>query len=150
MSGSLPVKNPDRPYPMRKKETIERAKNYVALSNQHHLPLIKPLFADDATYYSAYSGEYKDSAAIHAMMTDFFTRFPDAHWEVPEYRCTEDYGIEFDFVMTGTDASSGERVRRQGSERIYFTPEGLIRHIAVFKPDENPQRADHSDHTTSS
>ena len=49
---------------MSKKETIERAKNYVALSNQHHLPLIKPLFADDATYYSAYFGEYKFNAGI--------------------------------------------------------------------------------------
>lgn len=136
MSGFLPVKNPNQYPPMSKKEAIERAKNYVALSNAHDLPHIKPLFAADATYHSAYFGGYKGSTAIHAMMTDFFTRFPDAHWEAPEYRPIEDNGAEFDFVMTGMDASSGERVQRQGLERIYFTPDGLIKHIAVCKPSE--------------
>lgn len=119
-----------------KKETIERAKNYIILSNNHSLRLIKPLFTDDATYHSAYFGEYQGRAAIHAMMIRFFARFPDAHWEVAEYRPIEDNGVEFAFVMTGMDASSGERVRRQGLERIYFTPDGLIRHIAICKPDE--------------
>ena len=121
---------------MNKKESIKLAKNYVALSNDHNLPLIKPLFADDATYHSAYFGEYKGSTTIHAMMTGFFARFPDAHWEVMEYRCIEDNGVEFTFAMTGMDASSGERVKRQGLERIYFTLDGLIKHIAVCKPND--------------
>ena len=119
---------------MSKQEPIELAKNYVTLSNDHNLPLIKPLFTDDATYHSAYFGEYKGRTAIHAMMTGFFTRFPDVHWEVTEYRCIEDNGVEFAFVMTGMDTSSSERVKRQGLERLYFTPEGLIKHIAVCKP----------------
>lgn len=113
---------------------IELAKNYVTLSNDHNLPLIHSLFADDAAYHSAYFGEYKGSTAIHAMMTSFFTRFPDACWEVTEYRCIEDNGVEFAFVMAGMDASSGEQVKRHGLERIYFTPDGLIKHIAVLKP----------------
>lgn len=113
---------------------IELARNYVTLSNDHNFPSIQPLFAEDATYHSAYFGEYKGSAVIHAMMASFFTRFPDAHWEVAEYRGIEDNGVEFAFVMTGLDGSSGERVIRQGIERIYFTPDGLIKHIAVLKP----------------
>jgi len=113
---------------------IELTRNYVTLSNDHNLPFIQPLFADDATYHSAYFGEYKGSTAIHAMMASFFTRFSDAHWEVAEYRGIEDNGVEFAFVMTGLDGSSGERVIRQGIERIYFTPDGLIKHIAVLKP----------------
>ena len=113
---------------------IELARNYVTLSNDHNLQFIQPLFANDATYHSAYFGEYKGSTAIHTMMTSFFTRFSDAYWEVAEYRYIEDNGVEFAFVMTGMDASSGERVKRQGLERIYFTPDGLIKHIAVLKP----------------
>jgi hypothetical protein len=120
---------------MSKQEPIEWAKNYVALSNHHDLRLIKPLFAENATYHSTYFGEYQGRTAIHAMMTSFFDRFPDAHWGVAEYRPIEDNGVEFAFVMTGMDASSGERVQRQGLERIYFTPDGLIRHIAVCKPE---------------
>ncbi len=113
---------------------IELARNYVTLSNDHNLPFIQPLFADDATYHSAYFGEYKGSAVIHAMMASFFTRFPDAHWEVAEYLGIEDNGVEFTLVMNGSDAYSGERVMRQGLERIHFTPDGLIKHIAVLKP----------------
>ena len=116
----------------------ELAKNYVTLSNNHDLALIKPLFAVDATYYSAYFGEYKGSAAIHTMMTGFFERFPDAHWDVAEYLDIDNEGAEFAFTMTGTDASSNERVERRGLERIYFTPAGLIRHIAVYKPGDFP------------
>ena len=44
-------------------------------------------------------------------------------------------GAEFGFVMTGTNASTGEHVQRHGLEQIFFTPEGLIRHIAVCKPE---------------
>lgn len=97
-------------------EPVKLARNYVTLSNSHDLALIKPLFAADATYHSAYFGEYKGSDAIHAMMVRFFTRFPDAHWEVAEYRSIEDSGAEFHFVMTGVDASSGNPVVRHGLE----------------------------------
>ena len=121
---------------MNKQEPIQWAKNYVTLSNDHNLSLIKPLFAADATYHSAYFGEYKGSAAILAMMVSFFARFPDAHWKVTEYREIEDNGVEFAFTMTGADAYSGERVKRQGLERIYFTLDGLIKHIAVCKPED--------------
>jgi hypothetical protein len=123
---------------MRTIKPAEMAKNYVTLSNNHDLALITALFAADATYYSAYFGEYKGSDAIYAMMISFFERFPDAHWEVAEYRNIDHEGAEFAFTMTGTDASSNERVERRGLERIYFTPAGLIRHIAVYKPDDFP------------
>ncbi|MBX9916126.1 MAG: nuclear transport factor 2 family protein [Nitrosomonas sp.] len=120
-------------------QSIELARNYVTLSNNHDLVQIERLFAADATYYSAYFGEYNCSSAIHAMMASFFDRFPDAHWKVIEYRGIENNGVEFAFTMTGMDASSGEQVKRQGLERIYFTPEGLIRHIAVYKPGDFPK-----------
>ncbi len=121
---------------MHTNKPIEWAKHYVALSNDHNLPLIKPLFADDATYHSAYFGEYKGSDTIHTMMTGFFNRFSDAHWEVAEYRSIENSGVEFTFIMTGMDTSCGERVQRRGLERIYFTPDGLIQHIAVCPPED--------------
>lgn len=119
---------------MNKKKLIELAKQYVAMSNEHNLQRIKSLFIDDATYHSAYFGEYQGRTAIGVMMAGFFTRFPDAHWEVMEYHCIENNGVEFAFVMTGIDTSSGERVKRHGLERIYFTSDGEIKKIAVYQP----------------
>ena len=120
---------------MRPIEPITLAKHYVALSNARDLARIKSLFAADATYHSAFFGEYRGSEAIHVMMIEFFGRFPDAHWEVAKYRSSGNDGAEFGFVMTGTNASTGEHVQRHGLEQIFFTPEGLIRHIAVCKPE---------------
>lgn len=122
---------------MTKTGTIAWATQYVALSNAHDLARIKSLFIPEATYYSAYFGEYHGKEAIYAMMQSFFSRFPDAHWEVPQYRGIGDEEVEFVFIMTGKDSSSGERVERHGLERIYFTPEGLIKRIEVHKPDEH-------------
>jgi hypothetical protein len=94
------------------------------------------MFTDKATYHSSYFGEYRGSMAIHAMMLDFFNRFPDAYWQISEYCCIQNNGVEFAFVMSGTDASSGEQIKRQGLERIYFTPDGRISHISVYKPSD--------------
>lgn len=126
---------------MSNRSLIEWARNYVNLSNDHRLDLIQSLFAEDATYTSAFFGEYRGREAIHDMMVRFFSRFPDAHWSVPDYREIENDGVEFAFTMTGSDAESGEKAERHGLERIYFTAEGLIRHIAVDKPVNNSEMA---------
>ncbi len=114
---------------------LEWARNYVDLSNAHDLDRIHTLFATEAIYYSAYFGEFKGQDAIHTMMIDFFGRFPDAHWEVPEYRDLANNGVEFPFVMTGIDRASGVAVRRQGLEHIFFSSDGLIQRIMVLKSD---------------
>ena len=121
---------------MNNRSSIELARNYVTLSNNHKLDQIKPLFAADATYHSAFFGGFQGVDAIYAMMTGFFTRFPDACWEVAAYEAIENNGVAFTFIMAGTDTATGERVRRHGLERIYFTAEGLIQHIEVGKPEE--------------
>ncbi len=115
---------------------IRLAKTYVDLSNKHRLDQIELMFIGDATYHSSYFGEYRGATAIHQMMVSCFKRFPDVYWEVPAYRVIENQGVEFDFLMTAIDAASGEHVKRQGLERIYFTSDGLIKQIAVCKPDE--------------
>lgn len=120
---------------MTQSAAIAWAKHYVALSNAHELAKIKSLFIPEATYCSAYFGEYRGRDAIHAMMQNFFSRFPDTHWEVPEYGNIGNDGVEFAFIMTGMDTASGEQVQRIGLERIYFTPDGLIGRIEVCKPD---------------
>lgn len=114
---------------------LEWAQNYVDLSNAHDLNRIRTLFTAEAIYYSAYFGEFKGRDAIHAMMVDFFGRFPDAHWAVPEYRDLANNGVEFSFIMTGIDRTSGNMVCRHGLERIFFSPDGLIQRIMVLKPD---------------
>ena len=70
------------------------------------------------------------------MMTSFFSRFSDAYWNVDTYRLIEHRCVEFTFIMTGTDATSGEHIERHGVEQIHFAPDALIRHIAVLKPEE--------------
>lgn len=120
---------------MRTFDPIALAKHYVALSNAHDLALIKVLFDTEATYHSEFFGEYHGVDAIHAMMIEFFGRFSDAHWEVSQYRNIGNDGAEFTFIMTGTNASTGKRIERHGLEQIFFTPNGLIKHIAVCKPE---------------
>ena len=121
---------------MSKSQHIEWAKNYIELSTKHDLKQIELLFMGSALYHSAFFGEYKGAVAIREMMQSFFARYPDVHWEVSNYRETDDGGVEFDFIMTATDAAANEPVRRHGRERIYFESDGLIRHIHVYKPDE--------------
>ncbi|MFZ1851412.1 MAG: nuclear transport factor 2 family protein [Nitrosomonas sp.] len=112
---------------------IELTKRYVDLSNQRDLAQIQTMFAADSVYHSAFFGEYQGSQAIHTMMCNFFDRFLDAYWEIDEYRIIADNGVAFNFVMTGTDLSSGECVKRLGLEKIFFTEEYLIKQIYIYK-----------------
>ena len=129
---------------MNASERIELAKAYVALSNAHRLALILPMFADQATYHSPHVGEFKGKAAIGEMMADFFSRFPDVHWNACEYTCKHwnacEYtcaahaAVEFEFQMAATEAQSGKKIERGGSERIEFTDEGYILRLEVRTP----------------
>ena len=112
-------------------ERIELAKAYVALSNAHRLDLILPMFADRATYLSPHVGEFKGRTAIGEMMAGFFARFPDVHWKVPEYTCTGNGAVSFEFQMAGTETSTGTRIERGGAERIEFTDGGYILRLEV-------------------
>lgn len=124
-------------------EYIDLAKSYVEQSNKHNLKLIALMFEANATYHSSYFGTFTGAVAINKMMTDFFSRFPDAYWDVPVYQETGDGKVAFAFVMTGTDAATGEAVKRGGFEEISFSLDGLINHIEVQKSHEvqpTPQR----------
>ena len=94
---------------MNETEKVELAKAYVALSNAHRLSLILPMFAEGATYYSSAVGKFTGITAISDMMGGFFSRFPDVHWSVEAYRYTENGAVEFGFVMTATEAETGNR-----------------------------------------
>jgi len=115
-------------------ERIELTKAYVALSNAHRLDLVLPLFAAEATYRSTYVGEFAGKPAIGRMMVKFFTRFPDVYWEVEAYRGLGTNAVEFAFVMTATEAATGQAVRRQAVETLEFTDAGLIVRVAVTDP----------------
>lgn len=121
---------------MNDEKRIECARRYVQLSNQGDLTKIQFMFAPHAIYYSAYFGEYTGNQSIRAMMCDFFDHFRDAHWRVNEYRCIEENGVEFNFVMTGTNFFTGESVERYGLEKIFFTIEELIEKIVVCKAEK--------------
>ena len=117
--------------PLNDSERIDLAKAYVALSNSHRLAFIRPLFAQDATYHSAYVGEFKGRQAIGAMMADFFARFPDVRWQAEVYRSTGPESVGFEFLLTATESLTGNRIERRGEEYIEFTQGGFISRLEV-------------------
>ena len=116
---------------MNESEQIELAKAYVALSNAHCVEFILPLFTKSAHYHSTYVGELKGKDVIGAMMADYFSRFPDVYWNVPEYRYVKNGLVSFEFALTATEAQTGDRVERIGFEQIEFSDAGKIQRIEV-------------------
>lgn len=115
-------------------EEIELAKAYVAMSNAHRLALIAPMFVEQAVYSSSNVGEFTGRSAIKKMMADFFSRFPDVYWKVPEYRRVAKGVVEFPFAMTAAESSSGNSIEREGLERIEINGDGLICRLEVKSP----------------
>lgn len=116
---------------MKESENIDMAKAYVALSNAHRIELIVPMFVDNATYQSSSVGKFEGRGAIREMMENFFARFPDVRWAVPEYRCIGERAVEFEFIMTSTELSTGDSIESKGVERIEFTDSGHISRVEV-------------------
>lgn len=117
---------------MRPEEQIELARAYVALSNAHVLRLIEPMLSMDAVYTSANVGEFVGRADICAMMEGFFSRFPDVHWRTSKFRNTTANTVQFNFVMTGTDASTGAPMERTSREAVTVSATGEITRVEVF------------------
>lgn len=116
---------------MAKRNLIERARAYVEASNAHDLDIVQAMFAETAEYHSDRVGSYQGIPAIRAMMDNFFRGFPDVHWRAEDYRLDGSDGVTFDFVMTATNAATGEAFERRGVERIYFDAAGAVRRIEV-------------------
>lgn len=112
-------------------ERLQLARAYVALSCAHRVQFILPMLDEAAVYSSANVGEFTGREAIGAMMTDFFSRYPDVYWQVEEYRQVQGNTIEFEFEMIASAGQGGTGIRRRGREHIEFTPQGLITRIDV-------------------
>jgi hypothetical protein len=117
---------------MNESEQIELAKAYVALSNAHCVEFILPLFTKSTHYHSTYVGELEGKDVIGAMMADYFLRFPDVYWNVPEYRYIKNGIVNFEFALTATEAQTGDRVERIGFEQIEFSYIGRFRIISAI------------------
>jgi ketosteroid isomerase-like protein len=113
---------------------IDLAKDYVAQSNTHDLSRILRMFHDTATYTSPHVGQFSGREEIGEMMKKFFDAYPDVEWEVAEYHKIGDAIVEFEFLMRATEAETGDRIERDGIERIEFTEPGLISHVAIRRP----------------
>ena len=110
---------------------IDLAKDYVARSNAHDLSRILRMFHDTATYTSPHVGQFSSREEIGEMMKEFFGAYPDVAWEAVGYYKISDAIVEFEFLMRATEAATGDRIERDGIERIEFTDSGLISHIAI-------------------
>ena len=111
-------------------EATELARAYVALSNAHRVDLIRPMFADDAVYYSSAVGEYQGVEAISEMMQDFFARYPDVFWLSEDFHYASNR-VSFSFSLQAIDAQSGSSLQRRGIEHIDFDPQGRIKRLEV-------------------
>jgi hypothetical protein len=120
--------------PLSESELIELTRAYVALSNAHQLPFVLPMFDKNATYLSAYVGEFKGRDLIASMMGDFFTRYTDVHWLVEDYQPLGDAAVGFKFVMTATDSQGGEPISRSAYEILKFNHQGYIEFLQVKDP----------------
>ena len=112
----------------------QEARRYVELSNEHNLNMISSMFDSDLRYHSSQFGEFSGKETVMHMMKDFFTRFPDVHWEVDKYEEIEPSIVEFEFLMKGSDQEEGKQVERRGRECISFGESGLIVEVSESNP----------------
>ena len=119
---------------LNKSELVELTRAYVALSNAHQLQFVFPMFDENATYLSAYVGEFKGREEITLMMTDFFIRYSDVHWFVEEYQFLGNGTVGFNFIMTATDPQGRKPVNRSAFETIKFNQQGYIEFLEVKDP----------------
>ena len=104
---------------------IGKAQGYVHASNQHDMTRIGAMLSEDIIYASSGVGEHEGAGAVMHMMAAFHEANPEVHWQAENYRIIDRDGVEFDFIMTLDGAE------HRGVERIFFTPDGLIRRIEV-------------------
>ena len=121
-------------YSFNESELVELTRAYVALSNAHQLQFVLPMFDENATYLSAYVGEFKGREEITLMMTDFFTRYSDLHWLVEDFQFLGNSTVGFNFIMTATDPQGREPVNRSAFETLKFNQQGYIEFLEVKDP----------------
>ena len=107
------------------------ARAYVEASCAHSLALIRPLLHEDVIYQSANVGDFQGREAALEMMSGFFAQFPDVHWDVQAYRTVDANTVSFEFVLTATNSTTGERFERDAVESIEFNDDCSIRRIIV-------------------
>mgnify|MGYP003678092989 FL=1 len=115
---------------MRDAELIELARAYVALSNAHRPALIAAMFDHHSSYHSAAFGQFDGVQAIIEMMSGFFQRYPDVHWQAQNFRVSGTI-VSFDFSMQASEAGTGALLQRSGVESIDFDAQGIIRKLVV-------------------
>ena len=110
---------------------IQKAEEYIRLSNQGELQVIFAMFEESAIYVSSQVGKFEGKQEISNMMRSFFHQYESAVWEVPQYKFSPPNLVSFDFVMRAFDSDSQCEVRREGTEKIAFSSRGLIQSIRV-------------------
>jgi hypothetical protein len=95
------------------------AKNYVEMSNKHLVDECIKLMHFDAEYESSAVGGYKGVNSIREMMTSYFSKFPNVHWDVKEYVHSGNC-VSFEFLRTGCTNAEGKPVTAYGKEDIHF------------------------------
>ena len=96
---------------------IAVAKKYVASSNKHDASECCSLMHADAEYVSSSVGQFKGTPDIENMMKQYFEKFPNVHWEVPEYVLTGNC-VSFKFIRTGCASADGYPITAHGFEEI--------------------------------
>lgn len=89
------------------------------------------LLATSVVYLSpSVVGRQEGRDAVLAMLEDFFTRYPEAHWSSEDWRL-EKNAVTRRYRLFVPSAERPEQRVREGGERFSFTPEGMITAIEV-------------------
>lgn len=111
----------------------------VALLRRYHDALndydertVKAMFAEDATYVSpGVKGRITGRDAIIAAFNTYFAEHPDQHAIDEEVTALPPLAVHSVWSLEATSRSTGERVRRRGSQTVTFGADGLIRLVEV-------------------
>lgn len=116
---------------MTPEQYIERAKQYLRLSNEHQLEAIFEMFDPKASYKSGNVGAHEGLDAIKAMMKRFFSSFSHLEWMVEDYKFVEPRSVAFDFKRVCCEHGEADLLTKFGHERLDFSANGQIVHIEV-------------------
>lgn len=112
-------------------DLLGNAKAYDAALARRDYAAVAALLAPGVVYISpSVVGRHEGRAAVLAMLQDFFTRHPDANWTSQDWRL-EKGAVSRRYRLFVPSAETPEQREREGGERFFFTPDGLIAAIVV-------------------
>ncbi len=113
------------------RELVKLVERYHQALNAFDFAAVEAMFAEDAEYHSSgIGGLYGRKNIIYAMKV-YFSEFSDQVSVDDSMALFGENSVRSHWRLSATTKSSGRRVRRQGTETIYFDSDNLISVVEV-------------------